>query len=1852
MMRKNFRKLLHIVLSVCLFISLIPSLIIQASALTISGVDGNVTYTKSGSPVLIDSNMAFDGAVSGTFIEINPTQGFTSGDALAIISDGDPNASGAISIYGDTVYQGTGSGKKAVATVDSYYDGTNGKALRFNFEASFVNGDFSQSINTGWTPTNALYPMSGDTPSSISTNIGISGGMVMMTISGSVTTGYGTAHGPSITSDTFQANAGDAVSVYLQAIKGSDQYDVYGYLKNTSSGALTQLFYKRGDSYAGTVSGTIPSTGTWQFLFICGTYDKTGGRAVGSTMYIDNVTLESAQLDQTLANSIIQHVGFSTTTGTVTSSVRQWNVRYGTTTSPSTSSGTGTINLKLAPPTSAAFNAGINTIGMSYSASGAQSYDIYNVDLGTTAYGQSSSYTDSGLTPNTLYRYQIKSKNAGVDLDSDYSAVFSEYTLAAVPGITVENQAYEHGKNDWTIAANGNPAGTTYRVLYSTDNANWGTAYQGTATTGTHSGLSEDTRYYYKAYAVNGDNIASSYSGTVTAKTNDCPVITGLSPTLDIYRSEVTGHTTVTLSGTVTDHDNDTVTVTATANGAERSTAVSATEWGASWSLSWDVINDAFAEATFTGIGITANDGTGKDNAGSSVTWAKTLYVDKTPPASPAVTNNTAWTNAASVTVTMTNGADTGDVVTGADYTKYRYRTVDADDTSIVLSDWTSWTTYTGAFNITAAGITTIEAVTVDKAGNESTAAASVVKIDRTDPVGGSFTLKATYEDLYDNITYTRGQTVNLTEISASESGGDQLETAPTTMEISNSADFTVSSGWVTYGSEYNGWVLTPGDGEKTVYIRFKDSVGNVSAAITDTIIYDGTAPVIAISAPSRYAAKCGLSVSYTLTVDDAAAALHGINAVDASYVTLSATGTVEAKAEVMPDWISIEDIDGTHRRVTITLPADLVEEGTIAITVSTAAAIDPAGNESEAVPGNFSFNVDSTPPTHQDALFTADLTIAGGGAVTLAIPSSDCEGGQDGDSVRFAPVGYDGTAPANGATITSTHGKSATIIAPTTEGTYKLYIIDEAGNISEASSATLTVKNLGPAITIEGPSAQYVQAADSVEYIVTYSADTANITLGQMDVTLETTGTANAYVSVSEIAGEPLQRKITLSNLMGEGTVAVRIAEGSATDDIGNPAASYMSATAVTVDNTAPVVTSVSVSASNADPAYAKEGDTITVTLGTNEVIAPPEVLINGRGTTVISDPEGTGWAAGYTIPAGTMMTEGAVTISIVATDRAGNTAGSVTATTDASSVTTDFTAPEITLTGDMDASQTYYTGDITVTFDSGTAELENLTTGAVTGIVSGGVVNTAGSYELTVTDAAGNAAQETFILSQDYFDVMSDREALEIIYAAGDSAGSVTRDVTLPTSGGAGSSISWEVTSGTAVAVDESGDPDAGIVTRPASGTPDASVVLKATIEKSGFSTTKTFNLTVLAQSGDTPEEKAEDDAASAVIRYAEGDSQVSVTQDIGLSGTGALHGSEMSWSCESPYVTISETAEEGYYAVSVTRPAYEDGDAAVTLTVTAALTEGTGEGAVTGTSEQTVTITIKKQDGSSALKAETDADAAYITYQGEDSAEAVRQDITLVFTGAEGSAGVWSSSDTDVIAVAGDTGAVARPSEEDGNAAVTITLTVTNGEAETTRTFELTVVAQSESPEQDEADVQNDADALAIIYRGADTKDSVTTHLILPVTGDNGSTVTWTSSNAAVSGNGTVTRSAAGDVVVTLTATVTKGEAAATRAFTVKVIKMPLTLLEQLGADADALIIEYLEGDSADSVTGALTLMSAGANGCTITWMSDNPAVITADGSVTRPAETVQVTITAAVEKEGFIIYREFTLTVTAP
>lgn len=70
---------------------------------------------------------------------------------------------------------------------------------------------------------------------------------------------------------------------------------------------------------------------------------------------------------------------------------------------------------------------------------------------------------------------------------------------------------------------------------------------------------------------------------------------------------------------------------------------------------------------------------------------------------------------------------------------------------------------------------------------------------------------------------------------------------------------------------------------------------------------------------------------------------------------------------------------------------------------------------------------------------------------------------------------------------------------------------------------------------------------------------------------------------------------------------------------------------------------------------------------------------------------------------------------------------------------------------------------------------------------------------------------------------------------------------------------------------------------------------------------------------------------------------------------------------------------------------------------------------------------------------------------------------------------------------------------------------------------------------------------------------------------------------------------------------------------------------------------------ENESQNHVTAALLLPTGGENGSKITWTSDDEAVISADGRVTPDKKNKTVTLTAAIEGEGYTDYVQFTLTV---
>jgi len=140
------------------------------------------------------------------------------------------------------------------------------------------------------------------------------------------------------------------------------------------------------------------------------------------------------------------------------------------------------------------------------------------------------------------------------------------------------------------------------------------------------------------------------------------------------------------------------------------------------------------------------------------------------------------------------------------------------------------------------------------------------------------------------------------------------------------------------------------------------------------------------------------------------------------------------------------------------------------------------------------------------------------------------------------------------------------------------------------------------------------------------------------------------------------------------------------------------------------------------------------------------------------------------------------------------------------------------------------------------------------------------------------------------------------------------------------------------------------------------------------------------------------------------------------------------------------------------------------------------------------------------------------------------------------------------------------------------------------------------------------------------------AVTTALSLPGGGVNGSAIAWSSSDAAViSDSGAVTRPAAGqpDATVTLTATLTRGSATATAAFTATVPAMP----DDAGAAQNALAAITVV--NADDARGNLTLPTT-ADGLAVTWTSSNPAVVSTTGVVSRPEADTTVTLTASVTK----------------
>ncbi|BAU27769.1 alpha-tubulin suppressor-like RCC1 family protein [Aneurinibacillus soli] len=217
--------------------------------------------------------------------------------------------------------------------------------------------------------------------------------------------------------------------------------------------------------------------------------------------------------------------------------------------------------------------------------------------------------------------------------------------------------------------------------------------------------------------------------------------------------------------------------------------------------------------------------------------------------------------------------------------------------------------------------------------------------------------------------------------------------------------------------------------------------------------------------------------------------------------------------------------------------------------------------------------------------------------------------------------------------------------------------------------------------------------------------------------------------------------------------------------------------------------------------------------------------------------------------------------------------------------------------------------------------------------------------------------------------------------------------------------------------------------------------------------------------------------------------------------------------------------------------------------------------------------------------------------------------------------------------------------------GSNTITILVTAQDG---STKTYTVTVTRAAQTDAEAVAETK---EALNVGYTGGDSASGVTQNVTLVTTGANGTTISWSSDTPDVlATDGTVTRPAylTGDRTITLTATITKGGATDIKTFTVTVKALSQTDVEAVTEAKAALDVGYTVGESAGSVTQNVTLPMTGLNNTAVSWSSDKPGVIAANGTVTRPEFTSGdsiVILTATVTKNSATDTKSFSQTVKA-
>jgi hypothetical protein len=712
--------------------------------------------------------------------------------------------------------------------------------------------------------------------------------------------------------------------------------------------------------------------------------------------------------------------------------------------SPSTPDGTDTVQIDLGKPTAPSVSGGsltwssaasttVSATGSTDSLSGLPAGADYesrtSVDGGANWSPASAPGPASLIVPDedeTLVQFRAVDAAGNVSAWAPASAgaantVRLDHTAPSVPSVSGGSSTWLNAASTKVSASGSSDTGGSgfsgYQYRTSPDGSSWTSATAGSSVTVTGEGTTE---VEFRSLDTAGNRSAWSVvtPGSTVLLDRTAPSVPSVSGGSSSWSSAASvsvsaGSSTDPLSG-VSGYQYET-----SLNGG----AWSAVNGGASVPVS--------AEGTTT-VRFRAVDNAGNMSGWTTVGATATAMLDRTSPSMPNVSGgSTAWSNAASVSVSAAGSTDALSGMAG-----YQY------ETSVNGSAWSSPATPGASAPVAAEGTTTVRFQAIDNAGNTSAwttvSAASTVKLDRTPPSaavasGGSLSWQ------------------NVASVTVTGSGEADALSGIGSYQYRTSTD-----GGTTWSAPANGTSVTSSsEGQTMVEFRATDVAGNAGAwapapgTAGATVRIDRSVP----TAPT----VSGGSASWT----------------NAASVAVSASGSTDGVSG-LAGYQSRTSANGgsTWTGWSATGPGSLAVTAT-GTTVVEFRAVDMAGNLSAAMPSTNgaanTVNIDRTVPTTPTVSGGSSYTWRTSASTTIAASGSSDSGGS-------GLLGYQYQTSLNGGAWSAPASGPAAVITAEGTTTVQFRSVDNAGNTSAwttvGSSSTVKLDRTAPTVpTVTGGS-------------------------------------------------------------------------------------------------------------------------------------------------------------------------------------------------------------------------------------------------------------------------------------------------------------------------------------------------------------------------------------------------------------------------------------------------------------------------------------------------------------------------------------------------------------------------------------------------------------------------------------------------------------------------------------------------------------------------------------------------------------------------------------------------------------